>query len=371
MSFLPLNLRLRKIDLIDLVTLIETIKTIAEVTNIKDVESVDLIKLVKLISEISSIGSIGSIGSLPDTTPRGNEGLPFKQKSADVAGEWISPNSHADHQGYYNPTRAYNDNTADYATGNWTMGTWSLTFDYVLSEAKTCNKIRIYCDAQSYVPHMKLEVLINGAWVIVHQGNWDRNTWFEVGFSQGSVKSARVSFYASDDDGLVRLNDFDFWKSPSAGGDLYIVNPTALTDDTIKGLMRSIGDAGGNPNNTTGKTVLEFLSYIKSYSNDILDFIKLKPGNVTYFSKTATSDLVSPFAGKKLRLYDAFFYSTGSVVVELRWKNNGNVILGLPTVGAIGMHQSKTEHVGALNEKLEIYLSGEGTVKGWVCTSQE
>jgi hypothetical protein len=36
----------------------------------------------------------------------------------------------------------------------------------------------------------------------------------------------------------------------------------ALIDDTIKGLLRSIGDPGANPTNATGKTVLALLSQV-------------------------------------------------------------------------------------------------------------
>jgi hypothetical protein len=50
-----------------------------------------------------------------------------------------------------------------------------------------------------------------------------------------------------------------------------VVNPAvkehtqALVDDTIKGLLRSIGDAGASPTNATGQTVLNRLSGLQSY----------------------------------------------------------------------------------------------------------
>ena len=42
-----------------------------------------------------------------------------------------------------------------------------------------------------------------------------------------------------------------------------------IVDDTVKGLMRSIGDVGANPNNTTGSTVLQWL-YGIFYRNDTM-----------------------------------------------------------------------------------------------------
>jgi hypothetical protein len=53
--------------------------------------------------------------------------------------------------------------------------------------------------------------------------------------------------------------------------DAVLINPAteetlkALTDDSIKGVLRSLGDAGENPANVSGYTVLYRLSMIQSY----------------------------------------------------------------------------------------------------------
>ena len=52
MSFLPQNLRLRKVDLIDLIT---------EITTIKNIESVDLIDLITRIALIDNITNVGTL----------------------------------------------------------------------------------------------------------------------------------------------------------------------------------------------------------------------------------------------------------------------------------------------------------------------
>jgi len=56
---------------------------------------------------------------------------------------------------------------------------------------------------------------------------------------------------------------------------------TALVDDSIKGVLRSIGDAGDSPANSAGYTVLSRLYYIDSrYSN---------PSNAEIFTTTPLS----------------------------------------------------------------------------------
>lgn len=50
-----------------------------------------------------------------------------------------------------------------------------------------------------------------------------------------------------------------------------IPNPTALVDDTIKGLLRSIGDAGATPANTTGETMLKRLADLETFLDELTD----------------------------------------------------------------------------------------------------
>jgi hypothetical protein len=91
----------------------------------------------------------------------------------------------------------------------------------------------------------------------------------------------------------------------------------------------------------------------------------------TPFSKTATGDLVSPSSGKALFVTGFFFYSSADITVELRFKTSGNVIGGIVLKGACGMNLLGIKQPqGAADEKIEIYLSGAGTVKGWVSTSE-
>jgi hypothetical protein len=63
-----------------------------------------------------------------------------------------------------------------------------------------------------------------------------------------------------------------FILKDSTGAELssYIKNLQALVDDTIKGLMRSLGDAGASPANRTGRTALFQLSAIEEHTYDLL-----------------------------------------------------------------------------------------------------
>lgn len=91
-------------------------------------------------------------------------------------------------------------------------------------------------------------------------------------------------------------------------------------------------------------------------------------GTIIHFSVTLTGDVKAPSTGKKLRVLDWFYYCTTDITTELRFKNNGDVIAGLPVKGAVGMNRiGRKPHEGAANQAVEIYLSGAGTVKGWIC----
>jgi len=90
-------------------------------------------------------------------------------------------------------------------------------------------------------------------------------------------------------------------------------------------------------------------------------------GSVTHFSKTVTGDVVTPSSGKAVKVSGFFFYSSADITVELRFKTSGNVIGGLVVKGACGMNLlGMKKPQGSTDEIVEIYLSGTGTVKGWV-----
>jgi len=98
------------------------------------------------------------------------------------------------------------------------------------------------------------------------------------------------------------------------------------------------------------------------------DRIIVAEGTVLHFSKTATGDVKTPASGKKLRILAFFYYSSADITTELRFKTSGNMVGGLPVKGAVGMNLvGRKAPEGAVDEAVEIYLSGAGTVKGWIC----
>jgi hypothetical protein len=90
-------------------------------------------------------------------------------------------------------------------------------------------------------------------------------------------------------------------------------------------------------------------------------------GTVLHISKTVTGDLITPASGKAIKILGFFFYSTADITVELRFKTSTYVIGGLTTKGVCGMNLiSMKKPQGSADELVEVYLSGAGTVKGWV-----
>ena len=100
-----------------------------------------------------------------------------------------------------------------------------------------------------------------------------------------------------------------------------------------------------------------------------------REGAVVHFSKSfsasGSSDIALPASGKALRILAWNLYCDADVVCELRFKNSGNVIAGLPAKGATAMNLiGCTAPTGDTDEPIEIYVSGAANVKGWVCVEE-
>jgi hypothetical protein len=69
-----------------------------------------------------------------------------------------------------------------------------------------------------------------------------------------------------------------------------------------------------------------------------------------------------------LAILGFFYYSNADITTELRFKTSGKLIAGLSVEGAVGMNLvGMKPPTGEVDEVVEIYLSGSGTVKGWIC----
>ncbi|MBW2559509.1 MAG: hypothetical protein JRE40_01505 [Deltaproteobacteria bacterium] len=91
-------------------------------------------------------------------------------------------------------------------------------------------------------------------------------------------------------------------------------------------------------------------------------------GSIQHFSASATSDVKTPSSGKALQILGFFYYCDADITTELRFKSSGNLIAGLPFKGAVAMNLVGVKPLqGSVDEAVEIYLSGSGNVKGWIC----
>lgn len=95
-------------------------------------------------------------------------------------------------------------------------------------------------------------------------------------------------------------------------------------------------------------------------------------GTLTYINEVATADILTPTKDYRTRVLGAVIYNPTDIQAYLRWKNTGNFVLGVPTIGLVGMNPMGLRHpLGAADEVLELYMSAGGTVKGWVVTEEQ
>jgi hypothetical protein len=215
-----------RIALIDRITLIDAITSITNIlnlqsvdlidaiTNIVNIQSIDLIDLITKIGEITVIKNIETIGNMPDPTPKGSQGMAFKQTAPDAGdvGAWVSPTGFEAGSGWGNEAMAYDENLALCAAYSVPLPGWS-AFLVLTIAATTSRSLRFYGHSSSIID---VDVFKDGAWVHVYEGAYAINTWVEKTFSQGSVTKARVRMYGDIE--VVYLCEFDFWRVAGSGG---------------------------------------------------------------------------------------------------------------------------------------------------------
>jgi len=81
----------------------------------------------------------------------------------------------------------------------------------------------------------------------------------------------------------------------------------ALVDDTVKGVLRSFGDAGAAPANTTGKTILRWLSEVERE----VDWIRSSLGPCSAYATSTAATL------------------TVTLAVESPWEGRSHVEVGV------------------------------------------
>lgn len=252
MSWIPLQLRLRLIDLIK------------EITNVKEVEKVDLIDLIEEITKIIVIKQIESVESIPNLVVEGSEGISLKQVPAGAgAGEWVSPTGFED-PGYEwsYEERAYDDDLNTYSLNLIAGKRWSRFLILTVPEMVS-NKLRFYSVTALHLSQVDVDVFRDDEWINVYQGAFS-DGWNIKEFGEGKVTKARIRFYNSSSGSIPgEVFEFDFWKVPSTGGELIVKQIGAITDAPSNQTITKLGfweDADGK------------MKYIKYYSGETLLF---------------------------------------------------------------------------------------------------
>jgi hypothetical protein len=296
-------------------------------SKVQKIDELTLLKTLEVLEELTTIKTIETIVSMPDFTPKGSEGGAFKQASV-AAGSWVLETGYSDPDNVWeNEASIYDNNINSNAYSNVAGESWSSFL--ILTIASTySNKLKFYVDWSFGRPDkVDIDVYKDGVWVHVIEGA-TINGWNEVSFSAGQVTEIRVRLYNDNaTTSTLRIMEVQLWSLSTVGGELIVKSPTA--------------------------------------SDFKAETTETEEGTLLQFTVTATTDLVVPALGKVVKVYSAFYYCRDDIVTELRWKTSGQVVLALPTLGAVGASKLKLQ-VGADTEKLQIYLSGAGTVKGWL-----
>ena len=298
-------------------------------SKVQKIDELTLLKTLEVLEEITVIKKIETILSVPDSTPKGSEGTAFKQNTAG-AGAWVYPTGYDDPDDKWTAeTHAYDGNTATGAFVDFVKDTWT-SFIYFTHDSIKSNMVKIYVsvpEQQLAYDIIDIDVLKDGVWTHVYEGQ-ATGWWYQYSFGEGNVTQVRIRYKPSVDwQGSDFLREIQLWQVPSTGGELIVKQ---LEKD------RTISEGA-----------------------DI--------GTWLDFSGNATQDVVTPPVGKKVKVHSAFYYCQADVISELRFKNTGAIILGLPTKGAIGMNPIlQAKPTGEVNEVVEFYVSGTGYCKGWI-----
>jgi len=300
-------LTIHDIEYIDLINVINTINKIA---------------LIGIIEEITTIKKIETISNMPDPTPKGSEGIAFKQESAG-AGAWTSPTGFEDPDSAWDKEPdAYDEDTNTSAITIDAVGpkSWSSYIILTLAASIQANKLRFnayYFDP--YINKIDIDVLKDGAWVDVYEGSYDDRSWIEKSFTQGAVTKVQVRFY--NDHPLGSLNavlyEVDVWQVPATGGEMHVMradladapaiyNVTtavinteysqALPANTKKFLIHTRGGAACRLAFETGKVAAPVEPYYSIPANGEYKEDHINPAALTLYFASAAAEVVEIIA---------------------------------------------------------------------------
>jgi len=125
------------------------------------------------------------------------------------------------------------------------------------------------------------------------------------------------------------------WGGTSLTGRDISGDTRALVDDAIKGLMRSIGDAGASPVNTTGYTMLKYLNEIQDRVNRLTPNEKATVHNTAITA--ATNILASDISPSYLAAIFRIFVAVDTAGVFSARITNGGVTVGVNMNGGAAL----------------------------------
>lgn len=124
---------------------------------------------------------------------------------------------------------------------------------------------------------------------------------------------------------------------------------------------------------TAIKTAVEIIDNMIIGSEAQVDVITLPESGTTMtnIALAATGTLITPTAGKALKVKGFFIYTDAAIEARLNFVTSDNTIGGLKGQGAVGMNLVGMKNLqGAVNEAIELTVTGTGNTKGWICTEE-
>jgi len=115
----------------------------------------------------------------------------------------------------------------------------------------------------------------------------------------------------------------------------------ALIDDTIKGVLRSIGDAGDTPINVTGNTLLSWVRWVNENVSDLRKRLSViaEKGTVTVTPLGANASFVGAWGDNRLSLHARLMYLCYSDVdgtMYSEWSHDAVTVIREDSLSYVG-----------------------------------
>lgn len=162
---------------------------------------------------------------------------------------WISPTGYADPSNQWSyETRAYDGNTATYATHTGAIG-WRGFIEFTLTTPIYCDRVRVFSDfGYGVVDLVDIDIYNSTSWVDKFNGTISDASWTEISFpAETNVTKARFRYHFTAGGWVFWLYEFAFWQGqPLTLPAGTTMNATSI-DETTAVLRGNITDDGGEP----------------------------------------------------------------------------------------------------------------------------